>query len=136
MNHGLVLGRFLSVITAVIMVARTASAAPPDLLAQAARSPPPADVSPSPSAASSPEDKKAEATEHFDEGMKLAKNGSWGPALTRFLQSRKLYPTWGNTSAAARCLAELERYDEALATLALAGLSVARRRARRSGGPG
>jgi hypothetical protein len=61
-----------------------------------------------------PPDKVAEARDHFDKGRKLLEDRAWAAALAEFLQSRKLFPTRSNTSNAAVCLKELQRYDESL----------------------
>jgi hypothetical protein len=77
----------------------------------AAAQPPPA----APAGEMSPEDaRKAEARERFEKGVRLLKQRLFGPALAELLLSRTLYPTWSATSAAAVCLRELQRYDEAL----------------------
>ncbi|XXY13751.1 PEGA domain-containing protein [Sorangium sp. So ce216] len=57
---------------------------------------------------------KAEAEAHFERGLRMYRAEAWEPAAAEFLESRRLYPTWGATSIAARCLQKLGRTTEAL----------------------
>lgn len=56
----------------------------------------------------------SEARAHYEKGLSLSQQRFWAPALAEFLLSRRLHPTWSATSAAAVCLRELQRFDEAL----------------------
>jgi hypothetical protein len=60
---------------------------------------------------------KSVASGHFKKGKELFAKKSWAAALSEFLESRKLFPTWSATSNAAICLKNLQRYDEALGML-------------------
>jgi hypothetical protein len=64
-------------------------------------------------------DAKALAAGHFKKGKELFAKNAWAAALSEFLESRKLFPTWSATSNAAICLKNLQRYDEALSMLEL-----------------
>ena len=79
------------------------------LLAPEAAAQPAHDVSAPASA-----DPRAEAQRHFAKGNALFKSGALGAALPEFLESRRLYATQSATSNAALCLAQLQRFDEAL----------------------
>jgi hypothetical protein len=57
------------------------------------------------------------ASGHFRKGKELFAKNTWAAALSEFLESRKLFPTWSATSNAAICLKNLQRYDEALGML-------------------
>ncbi|WP_437618845.1 PEGA domain-containing protein [Sorangium sp. So ce1151] len=57
---------------------------------------------------------KAEAEARFERGLRMYRAEAWEAAATEFLESRRLYPTWGSTSIAARCLQKLGRTTEAL----------------------
>jgi hypothetical protein len=96
-----------------------ASAGPP---APPAPSPPAPSASPAPSAppapsaaATPPDDKKAQARDHFDKGVELSGKGDVTGALAEFLESRRLFPTRSATYNAASCLRALDRGEEALA---------------------
>ncbi|HLM76308.1 MAG TPA: PEGA domain-containing protein, partial [Polyangiaceae bacterium] len=72
-----------------------------------------------PAAPAAPEvpDAKSVASGHFRKGKELFAKNAWAAALSEFLESRKLFPTWSATSNAAICLKNLQRYDEALGML-------------------
>lgn len=72
-----------------------------------------------PAPAATPElpDAKSAAAGHFKRGKELFSKNAWAAALSEFLESRKLFPTWSATSNAAICLKNLQRYDEALSML-------------------
>ncbi|WP_437499511.1 PEGA domain-containing protein [Sorangium sp. So ce1099] len=57
---------------------------------------------------------KAEAEARFERGLRMYRAEAWEAAAAEFLESRRLYPTWGATSIAARCLQKLGRTTEAL----------------------
>src|SRR5262249_3788912 len=77
--------------------------------------PPDAPAPPPPQGDERPADeKKAEALAHFEKGNALFKSGALAAALAEFLVSRKLYASRSATSNAALCLAQLQRFDEAL----------------------
>ncbi|WP_437321691.1 PEGA domain-containing protein [Sorangium sp. So ce385] len=57
---------------------------------------------------------KAEAEARFQRGLRMYRAEAWEAAAAEFLESRRLFPTWGATSSAARCLQKLGRTTEAL----------------------
>jgi hypothetical protein len=68
-----------------------------------------------PSAGESPKENKAEAEARYYQGRKLYAEGALDAALAEFVASRELYPRGKTaTSAAARCLMDLKRFDHAL----------------------
>lgn len=69
------------------------------------------------SASAQKADPRAEAAARFKSGKELYAKKAWAAALSEFLESRRLFPTWSATSNAALCLKNLGRYDEALAML-------------------
>lgn len=72
---------------------------------------------PAPESTSDAPDAKSTAAEHFKKGKELFVKKAWAAALSEFLASRELFPTWSATSNAAICLRNLQRYDEALSML-------------------
>ncbi|WP_437616892.1 PEGA domain-containing protein [Sorangium sp. So ce834] len=57
---------------------------------------------------------KADAEARFQRGLRMYRAEAWEAAAAEFLESRRLFPTWGATSSAARCLQKLGRPTEAL----------------------
>ncbi|XXX82452.1 PEGA domain-containing protein [Sorangium sp. So ce134] len=57
---------------------------------------------------------KADAEARFQRGLRMYRAEAWEAAAAEFLESRRLFPTWGATSSAARCLQKLGRATEAL----------------------
>ncbi|WP_437564204.1 PEGA domain-containing protein [Sorangium sp. So ce542] len=57
---------------------------------------------------------KADAEARFQRGLRMYRAEAWEAAAAEFLESRRLFPTWGATSSAARCLQKLGRTTEAL----------------------
>jgi tetratricopeptide (TPR) repeat protein len=64
-------------------------------------------------------DQKQEAKKHFDNGLKLLKAENFEAAAVEFETAVKLYPTKGGMFNLANCYKTLQRYEEALGTLAL-----------------
>jgi hypothetical protein len=56
--------------------------------------------------------KRAEAEQHFQHGLGLARDRDWDAALAEFMASRELYPTRAATRNAAIALNQLRRYAE------------------------
>ncbi|WP_437821250.1 PEGA domain-containing protein [Sorangium sp. So ce1078] len=101
--------------------APAASAPVPATSAPAASAPVPATSAPAASApaASAPAPAataaaKADAEARFQRGLRMYRAEAWEAAAVEFLESRRLFPTWGATSSAARCLQKLGRPIEAL----------------------
>ncbi|AUX32976.1 MULTISPECIES: PEGA domain-containing protein [Sorangium] len=67
-----------------------------------------------PSAAAPAAAAKADAEARFQRGLRMYRAEAWEAAAAEFLESRRLFPTWGATSSAARCLQKLGRTTEAL----------------------
>ncbi|MFO0676242.1 MAG: PEGA domain-containing protein [Polyangiaceae bacterium] len=63
-------------------------------------------------------DVQAEARSRFERGRELLASKRYDEALAELLESRRLFPSRGNTNNAAICLQELGRYDEALGMFA------------------
>lgn len=61
-----------------------------------------------------PDNRRAEAAEHFKRGKGLFHREDYAAALAEFLRSREVYPTWSATLNAAVTLKTLDRLDEAL----------------------
>ncbi len=57
---------------------------------------------------------KADAEARFQRGLRMYRAEAWEAAAAEFLESRRLFPTWGATSSAARCLQKLGRTTDAL----------------------
>ncbi|WP_437972073.1 PEGA domain-containing protein [Sorangium sp. So ce260] len=71
----------------------------------------PAATAPAPAATAAA---KADAEARFQRGLRMYRAEAWEAAAAEFLESRRLFPTWGATSSAARCLQKLGRPIEAL----------------------
>ncbi len=67
-----------------------------------------------PTASAAPSDPRTEAFSRFERGRELLAEKRYDEALSEFLESRRIFPSRGNTNNAALCLQELARYDEAL----------------------
>ena len=59
---------------------------------------------------------KERARQLFKQGLALARQQAWQPALAAFMRSRELFPTRGNTQNAGIALSRVGRYDEAYET--------------------
>ncbi|WP_438022469.1 PEGA domain-containing protein [Sorangium sp. So ce233] len=97
--------RRVAAVAALVLAARAAP-----LLAQDAGRTEPSAGAPTAATAAA----KAEAEARFERGLRMYRAEAWEPAAAEFLESRRLYPTWGATSIAARCLQKLGRTTEAL----------------------
>ncbi|WP_437942520.1 PEGA domain-containing protein [Sorangium sp. So ce341] len=89
----------------------------PSAAAPAATAPPagaPSAGAPSAGAPAAEAAAKADAEARFQRGLRMYRAEAWEAAAAEFLESRRLFPTWGATSSAARCLQKLGRTTEAL----------------------
>lgn len=79
---------------------------------------PPAVDAPAPAApvetAEEKKRRKEKALEHFNKGAELFKKKDYDGAVAEYEASMKLAPSWAATWNAARCLQQLQRYDEAV----------------------
>ncbi|WP_080682260.1 PEGA domain-containing protein [Sorangium cellulosum] len=88
------------------------AASAPSAAAPAAGAPPAG--APSAGAPAAEAAAKADAEARFQRGLRMYRAEAWEAAAAEFLESRRLFPTWGATSSAARCLQKLGRTTEAL----------------------